>query len=93
LIPVILTLVDSSDADQFARGTPMRVIAQQSIARVCREAFEQGALLSMRDIGLLVWRSNCSISAMREKWESDQQTTLPHVGSIQDFGTCIRQGD
>jgi hypothetical protein len=65
------------------------VIAQQSTARICREAFEQGALLSMRDIGLLVWRSISVISATREKWESDHQTTLPHVGTIQDFGTCI----
>lgn len=89
LIPVILTLVDSSDAEQLARGVSMSVIAQQSIARICQEAFEQGALLSMRDIGLLVWRTNAAISLIREKWETDQQTTLPHVGTIQDFGTCI----
>lgn len=89
LVPVILTLVDSNDAEQLAGGTPMSEIAQQSIARMCREAFEQGALLSMRDIGLLVWRSNSSISVIRKKWEANQQTSLPHVGSIQDFGTCI----
>jgi len=89
LIPVILTLVDPSDVRQLARGTRMSVIAQQSIARICREAFEQGALLSMRDIGLLVWRGNAAISQIREKWEDDQKTTLPHVGTIHDFGTCI----
>ncbi len=89
LVPVVLTLVNSSDAEQLASGTPMTTIARQSIARICQEAFEQGALLSMRDIGLLVWRGNAAISAMREKWEGDQQKTLPHVGSIQDFGTCI----
>ncbi len=89
LVPVILTLVDSSDAEQLARGTHMSAIAGQSIARICREAFEQGALLSMRDIGLLVWRNNAAISSLREKWEADQKTTLPHVGTIQDFGTCI----
>lgn len=89
LVPVILTLVDSSDVEQLARGIPMSAIAQQSIARICREAFEQGALLSMRDIGLLVWRSNSTISTIREKWEADQKTALPHVGTIQDFGTCI----
>jgi Protein of unknown function (DUF1670) len=89
LVPVTLTLVDSSDVEQLARGTHMSVIAGQSIARICREAFEQGALLSMRDIGLLVWRSNAAISSIREKWEADQKTTLPHVGTIQDFGTCI----
>lgn len=89
LVPVTLTLVDLSDVEQLASGIPMSVIAQQSIARICREAFEQGALLSMRDIGLLVWRTNGSISAIRKKWEADQQISLPHVGTIQDFGTCI----
>jgi hypothetical protein len=89
LIPVILTLVDASDVEQLASGVAMPVIAQQSIARICREAFEQGALLSMRDIGLLVWRTNNSISTIRKKWEADQKTSLPHVGTIQDFGTCI----
>jgi Protein of unknown function (DUF1670) len=89
LVPVILTLVDSNDAEQLAAGTPMSQIAQQAIARMCREAFEQGALLSMRDIGLLVWRGNAHISVIRKKWEANQQTSLPHVGSIQDFGTCI----
>jgi hypothetical protein len=89
LVPVILTLVDESDVEQLARGTPMSVIAQQSVARICEEASAQGALLSMRDIGLLVWRENSSISTIRKKWEADQKTTLPHVGTIQDFGTCI----
>jgi hypothetical protein len=89
LVPVILTLVDSSDVEQLASGIPMSVIAQRSIARVCQEAFEQGALLSMRDIGLLVWRRISAISTIREKWEADQGETLPHVGTIQDFGTCI----
>ncbi len=88
-VPVILTLVDPADAEQLASGTSMRLIARQSVARICREAFEQGALLSMRDIGLLVWRTNATISVIRQKWEADRQTTLPHVGTIQDFGTCI----
>jgi hypothetical protein len=89
LVPVILTLVDPSDVEQLASGIPMSVITRQSIARICREAFAQGALLSMRDIGLLVWRSNSTVSTIREKWEADQKITLPHIGSIQDFGTCM----
>lgn len=89
LVPVILTLVDSSDVQKLAGGIPMSAIARQSIARICREAFEQGALLSMRDIGLLVWRGNGAISALREKWEAEEKKSLPHVGTIQDFGTCI----
>ena len=89
LVPVVLTLVDAADAAQLARGIPMSVIARKAVARICQEAFEQEALLSMRDIGLLVWRDNGVISTIRQKWEEEHQKTLPHVGSIQDFGTCI----
>jgi len=88
-VPVILTLVDSKDVEHLARGIPMPVIAQKSIARICQEAFEQGALLSMRDIGLLVWRNDSVMSTIRKKWEADQQKQLPFVGTIQDFGSCI----
>jgi hypothetical protein len=80
LVPVILTLVDTADAEELARGTPMPQIAQKAIARITREAFQQGALLSMRDIGLLVWRKNDCISYLRRAWETRQQTTLPHIG-------------
>lgn len=89
LVPVILTLVDPSDVEELAGGTRMSAIARKAIARMCREAFEQGALLSMRDIGLLVGRRNESISVMRKRWEAEHETSLPHVGTIQDFGSCI----
>jgi len=89
LVPVILTLIAPSDIKQLAKGTSMTVIAQKAIARITREAYKQGALLSMRDIGLLVWRPNSSISTTRKKWEKENKVTLPHVGSLQDFGSCI----
>lgn len=89
LVPVVLTLVAPSDVEQLARGTSMSEIAQQAVARICREAFEQGALLSMRDVGLLVWRENSSISTIRKKWETEHKSSLPHVGTIHDCGTCI----
>lgn len=89
-VPVILTLVDPSDTEELTHGTPMPAIAKKATARLCREAFEQGALLSMRDIGLLVWRSNSTISTIRKKWEAENNlTSLPHVGTVQDFGTCL----
>lgn len=89
LIPVILTLVDGSDIEELARGTRMPRIAQKAIARITQEAYQQGALLSMRDIGLLVWRTNARITNLRQAWENHQQTPLPHPGNLQDFGTCI----
>lgn len=93
MVPVILTLVDPSDVQDLASGTPMPRIAENATARLCREAFQQGALLSMRDIGLIVWRLNSVMSQIRKRWEQRHESTLPHVGSIQDFGTCISHKD
>jgi len=89
LVPVILTLVAPADIEMLAQGVPMPAIARQSLARICKEAFEQSALLSMRDIGLLIGRSITDVSKMRKKWEADEDTVLPHIGTIHDFGTCI----
>ena len=89
LVPVILTLIDPSDIEQLARGTAMSAIAQKAIARLCCEAYQQGALLTMRDIGLLCWRQNSSVSTLRLAWEKQHATTLPHSGSLQDFGSGV----
>lgn len=89
LVPVILTLVDPSDVEELARGTLATEIAQKAIARITREAYEQGALLSMRDIALLVWRDPSGVSKLRLAWEKRCRQTLPHTGSLQDFGSCI----
>jgi hypothetical protein len=67
----------------------MPEIARRSVARLTQEAYEQGALLSMRDIGLLVWRGNSAITIYRKQWEAEHDQTLPHHGSLQDFGSCI----
>lgn len=89
LVPVVLTLIDASDVENLAQGQPMSQVASASVARLCLEAFQQGALLSMRDIGLLVWRQNSSISTLRKNWEQTTGQLLPHPGSLHDFGSCI----
>ncbi len=88
-IPIILTLIDDEDIKDLSKGTKMTVIAKNAVARMTQEAYQQGALLSMRDIGLLVWRCGSTISATRKQWEDENNQLLPHVGNLQDFGTCI----
>lgn len=88
-VSVILTMIDEEDCQKLTKGTKMTEVAKNAIARICREAYEQGALLSMRDIGLLTWRGNAAISIMRKDYEAQNQTALPHIGSLHDMGTCI----
>ena len=88
-VPVTLTMISEHDVQQLADGVPMTQIMKQAIARITKEAYAQGALLSMRDIGLLTWRSGGAISQYRKKYEKEQNVTLPHTGSLQDMGSCV----
>jgi len=88
-VPVRLTMIDEQDIEQLANGVPMTQIFKQAIDRITKEAYSQGALLSMRDIGLLTWRNGSAISRYRKLYEKEQNITLPHPGSLQDMGSCV----
>ena len=89
LIPVTLTMIDEQDIKQLTSGVQMSEIMKQAIARITIEAYNQGALLSMRDIGLLTWRYGSAVSHYRKFYEKEQSVTLPHTGSLQDMGSCV----
>ena len=89
-IPVVLTLISQEDIAELTTGVPMTKVAENAVARILREAHDQnGALLSMRDIGLFSWRHTSDISRKRKNYEKEHNVTLPHTGSLQDMGTCI----
>ena len=88
-IPVVLTLFDNSDIARLAGGESICQVAQDATARILQEAYDQGALLSMRDVGLLTWRDGSVVSQWRKRWEEKNQEILPHPGSLQDFGSCL----
>ena len=88
-VPVILTLINEQDIDKLTNGTPMSAIRDQAIARLHHEAYAQGGLLSMRDIGLLTWRYGCDISRYRLNYEKEYDVILPNTGTLQDMGSCI----
>jgi hypothetical protein len=89
LVPVILTLVHEDDIAQLAAGTPITQVRQGAVARVLEEAYGQGALLSMRDVGLLTWHQGTQMSQSRLAWERRHQRQLPHTGNLQDMGSGV----
>lgn len=87
--PVILTLVDSQDIDLFVKEAPIKQIKQQVIARITKQAYSQGGLLSTRDISLILASDASYLSKLRIQYENEKQLILPHTGSIQDVGTTL----
>ncbi len=88
-VPVVLTLTCEEDIKQLVDGDATHTIAEQSIARMFREAYQQGGILSSRDLGLLTLRHGSGVSTIRQRYEDEHQCTLPHTGSLHDMGSCV----
>jgi hypothetical protein len=88
-VPVIVSLVTDEDVQELENGARPSVIAEKVVARIMRETYEQGGLLSTRDVALLLQRNIATVSVMRSRYEKAHQTTLPHTGTLHDMGSCI----
>ena len=89
LVPVVLTIVADEDILSLEKKKAISENRQRVIARITQEAFDQGALLSMRDIGLLLASDTWIISADRKKYELRNSCSLPQTGTLHDMGSCI----
>lgn len=88
-IPVVLTVICQEDVDQLSRGEAMSKIAQKAIATMIHEAYDQGGILSCRDLGLLTLRQPALVSMLRRRYEATHGCTLPHTGALHDMGSCV----
>ena len=88
-VTVVLSVITENDVEQLANGVPMSVVANNAIARMYKETYEQGGVLSTRDMGLLTLRSSSWVSQLRLKYEKDHDCLLPHTGLLHDMGSCI----
>lgn len=88
-IPVVLSLITPTDIEQLEQGSKPSVIAQRTIARMIHEAYQQGGILSTRDVALIMHRHTSGISNLRIQFEKDHQCILPHTGALHDMGSTI----
>jgi hypothetical protein len=89
LVPVVLTIVCDEDISKLENGLKFSEHKQNVIARLTKEAYDQNALLSMRDIGLLTASVAASVSTLRKTYEQRHNVTLPHTGNLHDMGSCL----
>ena len=59
---MVLTLVDRDDVAKLTRGEKLMDVRMHAIARMLKEACEQGGLLSLMDISLLIHISQSEVS-------------------------------
>ena len=88
-VTVVLSIITENDVEQLINGVPMSVVATNAIARMIKEAYEQGGVLSSRDIGLLTLRTPSYASKIRLQYEKNNNCLLPHTGLLHDMGSSI----
>lgn len=92
-VPVVLSLVTDEDVENLVNDVPRAQVSQNAIGRIIREAYEQGGILSMRDVALLTLRLPSAASYMRKAFEKREDCLLPHTGRLHDMGTCVSHKD
>ena len=88
-VPVTLSIVTQQDIEQLENGTLPSVIAKNTVARIIREAYQQGGILSSRDIALITLRNSSGASQLRLSYEKEHNCVLPHTGALHDMGSSF----
>jgi hypothetical protein len=88
-VPVILTIINQQDIEQLEKGVSITDIKQNSIARIIKEAYQQGGILSMRDVSLLLLMDDSYATVLRQRYELQNNVALPHTGNLHDMGSCV----
>jgi hypothetical protein len=88
-VPVVLTLVNQKDIAALKQGVSYQQVLQEAIARVTHEAYAQGGVLSLVDLGLLFVRSDTAIRGAIRPYEERTQQVLPRRGTVHDLGMTV----
>lgn len=90
MVPVLLTLVAPEDIAARRRGEEgRRERNRRTAARLLREAWEQGGVLSLADLALIMGLSAGYLSDLIGEWESEHQEVLPRRGTVHDLGRSV----
>jgi len=87
--PVIISIIIPEDIEQLEKGVKPSVVIKNIIARMYNEVYQQGAVLSNRDVALITLRGLSYISVIRSSYEKEHDCILPHTGALHDMGSTI----
>jgi len=86
---VVLSVVTDEDVTMFEQGASIKQIRKQVVARMMKEAYQQGGILSTRDVGMMLSMRSPVISNARMEYEKENNVVLPHPGVLHDMGSTI----
>lgn len=89
LKPVKLNLVQETDAKERSEGKKLRVMKQEAVARLLKEAYDQGGCLTNAEVAILLKISPTTVGKYIKIWETEKEEVLPRRGTIHDIGPSL----
>jgi len=90
----IVSLITPDEILELAEGTALRELQPRMAARIIKEAYAQGAVLSFDIVGLLFGLSARTISTwVQHYYASHPDEVLPHAGVVFDLGRTVTHKD
>jgi len=86
---VVLSVVTDEDVVLFEQNKSIKAIRKQVIARIMKEAYQQGGILSTRDVSLMLASRDTTASQTRIAYEKENRIVLPHTGALHDMGSTV----
>lgn len=88
-IPVILSLSDSADLEDRLEKKSWAEVRLQRAVRLCREAYQQGGLLSNIDLSLLLGLGDSHVASMLVDYEKEHNEIIPRRTTLHDMGSGV----
>jgi len=89
LVPVVLDLSTSEDIDARVERKSADQRMLNKALRLCRQAYEQGGLLSNCDLAELLTTAESRIASLLAQHEREQGAVVPRRATLHDVGTAI----
>lgn len=90
LLPVVLTVFTEAEYNQSVTGLKeLNTLQMEQMARVCTEAYLQGALMATVELELLYHRNFSIVDDLLRFYMQTNQVILPTPGTILDAGTAM----
>ena len=89
LVPVVLTVIASEDIERLMQGESRQELLAHIVARLHREAFKQGGVLSATDTSLILCYSLSSVGEAIRYYEKKYNCVIPRRGTVHDMGPTV----
>jgi len=86
---VLLTLIDLQDVEALASGQPLAAVRHERLARLVREAYEQGATLTSCQLAMMTGISPGRVSEHLRTYMREHGEVLPTRGIIEDCSPAV----